>query len=114
MLVVPVGLSSRWVTVRAPRPGWTVTWKVASRAPSGAKAAELVPTRSRALPRNARASGGGGGGAGRRAGGGGFGPETVTVRLAPWAPELGDTLLIVGTIGRSTVAEAEVPSAKLA
>ena len=41
-------------------------------------------------------------------------PVTVTVRLAPGAPELGDTLEIVGTIGKVTVALAVVPSAKLA
>src|SRR5439155_12001682 len=39
---------------------------------------------------------------------------TVTVRLAPGAPELGDRLEIVGTIGKLTVALAEVPSAKVA
>src|SRR3990172_937058 len=60
MLVVPVRRSSRCVTVRAPLPACRVTWKVASRAPSGAKAAELVPTRSRTLPTKARARVGGG------------------------------------------------------
>src|SRR6266545_2263055 len=43
-----------------------------------------------------------------------FVPVTVTVRLAPGAPELGDRLEIVGTIGKLTVALAEVPSAKVA
>src|SRR5213593_949267 len=43
-----------------------------------------------------------------------FAPVTVTVRLAPGAPELGDRLEIVGTIGKLTVALAEVPSAKVA
>src|SRR3990167_2803809 len=60
MLVVPVRRSSRCVTVRAPLPACRVTWKVPSRAPSGAKAAELVPTRSRTLPTKARARVGGG------------------------------------------------------
>src|SRR5881628_1562623 len=41
-------------------------------------------------------------------------PVTVTVRFAPCSPVLGDTLEIVGTIGRVKVALAEVPSAKLA
>src|SRR2546428_2182662 len=41
-------------------------------------------------------------------------PVTVTVGLAPGAPELGDTLEIVGTTGKVTVALAVVPSAKLA
>src|SRR2546426_613200 len=43
-----------------------------------------------------------------------FAPVTVTVRLAPGAPELGDTLEIVGMSGKLTVALAEVPSPKLA
>src|SRR5438876_8227631 len=43
-----------------------------------------------------------------------FVPVTVTVGLAPGAPELGDTLEIVGTTGKVTVALAVVPSAKLA
>src|SRR2546422_193265 len=43
-----------------------------------------------------------------------FVPVTVTVRLAPGAPELGDRLEIVGTMGKLTVALAEVPSAKVA
>src|SRR2546425_764699 len=43
-----------------------------------------------------------------------FAPVTVTVRLAPGAPELGDTLEIVGMGGKLTVALAEVPSPKLA
>src|SRR5213596_2457230 len=43
-----------------------------------------------------------------------FAPVTVTVRFAPCSPVLGDTLEIVGTIGRVKVALAEVPSAKLA
>src|SRR5438093_13165529 len=38
-----------------------------------------------------------------------FVPVTVTVRLAPGAPEFGDRLEIVGTIGKLTVALAEVP-----
>src|SRR6266581_4777681 len=42
-----------------------------------------------------------------------FAPVTLTVRLAPGAPELGDTLAIVGTV-KVTVATAEEPSAKLA
>src|SRR5438034_9289636 len=42
-----------------------------------------------------------------------FVPVTVTVRLAPCSPVLGDTLEIVGTFGRIEVAVAEVPSAKL-
>src|SRR3989441_527664 len=41
-------------------------------------------------------------------------PVTVTVGLAPGAPWLGDTLEIVGTTGKGTVALAVVPSAKLA
>src|SRR2546425_4412118 len=41
-------------------------------------------------------------------------PVTVTVGLAPGAPELGDTLEIVGTTGKVTVALAVVPSAHLA
>src|SRR2546428_3325889 len=41
-------------------------------------------------------------------------PVTVTEGLAPGAPELGDTLEIVGTTGKVTVALAVVPSAKLA
>src|SRR5436190_19495117 len=41
-------------------------------------------------------------------------PVTVTVRFAPCSPVLGDTLEIVGTIGRVKVALAEVPSVKLA
>src|SRR5437667_12150029 len=41
-------------------------------------------------------------------------PVTVTVGVAPGAPELGDTLEIVGTTGKVTVALAVVPSAKLA
>src|SRR3989337_2702839 len=166
MLVVPVRRSSRCVTVRAPLPACRVTWKVPSRAPSGAKAAELVPTRSRTLPTKARARVGGGRatvkpaartatwpsgvGTGTSPGpraavapmarateswveettvvdstvtsapkaalapGWKFVPDTVTVRAAPWTPELGATLPIVGTSGRSAVAEAEVPSAKLA
>src|SRR5437867_1926847 len=43
-----------------------------------------------------------------------FVPVTVTVGLAPGAPELGDTLEIVGTTGKVTVALAIAPSAKLA
>src|SRR2546428_8787368 len=43
-----------------------------------------------------------------------FVPVTVTVRLAPGVPEVGDRLAIVGTAARLTVALAEVPSAKLA
>src|SRR5207253_2167648 len=43
-----------------------------------------------------------------------FVPVTVTVRLAPWTPVLGETLEIVGVSGTLTVAVAEVPSAKLA
>src|SRR3989442_3464715 len=42
-----------------------------------------------------------------------FAPVTLTVRLAPGAPELGDTLAIVGTV-KVTVATAEEPSAKVA
>src|SRR5439155_1171538 len=42
-----------------------------------------------------------------------FVPVTLTVRLAPGAPELGDTLAIVGTV-KVTVAMAEEPSAKVA
>src|SRR2546427_1794959 len=42
-----------------------------------------------------------------------FVPVTLTVRLAPGAPELGDTLAIVGTV-KVTVATAEEPSAKVA
>src|SRR3989441_2108367 len=42
-----------------------------------------------------------------------FAPVTLTVRLAPGAPELGDTLAIVGTV-KVTVAMAEEPSAKVA
>src|SRR5256885_1836870 len=42
-----------------------------------------------------------------------FVPVTLTVRLAPGAPELGDTLAIVGTV-KVTVVTAEEPSAKLA
>src|SRR5207244_8931403 len=37
-----------------------------------------------------------------------FVPVTLTVRLAPGAPELGDTLAIVGTV-KVTVATAEEP-----
>src|SRR5436189_3421508 len=40
-------------------------------------------------------------------------PVTVTVRLAPWTPVLGDTLEIVG-MSTLALALAEVPSAKLA
>src|SRR3989442_10185136 len=40
-----------------------------------------------------------------------FVPVTLTVRLAPGAPELGDTLAIAGA-PRVTVALAEEPSAK--
>src|SRR3970040_755922 len=153
MLVVPVRRSSRCVTVRAPLPACRVTWKVSSRAPSGAKATELVPTRSRTLPTKARARVGGGRATvkpaartatwpsglvtvtsrGPRAAvaptarateswvdettvaevtvtsapkaalapGWKFVPDTVTVRLAPWTPELGATLPIVGAGGRS-------------
>src|SRR3989454_235990 len=43
-----------------------------------------------------------------------FAPVTVTVRLAPGAPELGDTLEIVGMSGTLALALAEVPSPKLA
>src|SRR5206468_8282377 len=43
-----------------------------------------------------------------------FVPGTVTVRLAPWTPLLGDTLAIVGVSGTLTVALGEVPSAKFA
>src|SRR5437867_11408525 len=43
-----------------------------------------------------------------------FVPVTVTVGLAPGAPELCDTLEIVGTTGKVTVALAVFPSAKLA
>src|SRR5437867_4110289 len=42
-----------------------------------------------------------------------FVPVTLRVRLAPGAPELGDTLAIVGTV-KVTVALAEEPSAKVA
>src|SRR5207247_1481750 len=42
-----------------------------------------------------------------------FVPVTVTVRLAPWTPVLGDTLEIVG-MSTLALALAEVPSAKLA
>src|SRR2546430_11624689 len=42
-----------------------------------------------------------------------FVPVTLTVRLAPGAPELGDTLAMVGTV-KVTVATAEEPSAKVA
>src|SRR5437667_337057 len=42
-----------------------------------------------------------------------FVPVTLTVRLAPGAPEPGDTLAIVGTV-KVTVATAEEPSAKVA
>src|SRR5439155_227301 len=42
-----------------------------------------------------------------------FVPVTLTVRLAPGAPALGDTLAIVGTV-KVTVAMAEEPSAKVA
>src|SRR5437870_8407364 len=52
--------SSSRVTVRAPLPAWTLTWKVPSRAPSELKAAEPCPTLSRSLPRNTRLSTGGG------------------------------------------------------
>src|SRR5439155_215760 len=41
-----------------------------------------------------------------------FVPVTLRVRLAPGAPELGDTLAIVGTV-KVTVAMAEEPSAKV-
>src|SRR5947199_2601576 len=41
-------------------------------------------------------------------------PVTVTVRLAPRTPLLGDTLPIVGMSGTLALALAEVPSAKLA
>src|SRR5206468_6776534 len=41
-------------------------------------------------------------------------PATVTVGLVPGAPELGDTPVMVGTIGKVTVALAVAPSAKLA
>src|SRR5262245_33816741 len=40
-------------------------------------------------------------------------PVTVTVRLAPGAPLLGDTAVMEGICGRLTVVAAEVPSAKL-
>src|SRR3989441_2522758 len=53
--------SSSRVTVRAPLPAWTLTWKVPSRAPSELKAAEPCPTLSRSLPRSARLIVGGGG-----------------------------------------------------
>src|SRR5213594_2845696 len=158
--------SSSRVTVRAPLPGSTVTWKLPSRAPSALKAAAAFPTLSRSLPRKARLMVAGGGATvnppGRTtdwplgfetvtsrgpivavapiarateswveettvveltvtpapkealAPAWKFVPVTVTVRLAPGAPELGDRLEIVGTIGKLTVALAEVPSAKVA
>src|SRR3970282_571900 len=121
MLVVPVRRSSRCGTLRAPLPACRVTWKVASRAPSGAKAAELVPTRARTLPTKARARVGGGRATAKAAAltaslspGWKLWPDTVTVRLAPWTPELGATPEMEGISGKVTVAEAEVPSAKLA
>src|SRR5439155_1585233 len=49
------------VTVRGQIPPCTVTRKVPSSAPSGAKATELWPTLSRSLPRYARLIVGGGG-----------------------------------------------------
>src|SRR3990170_4733780 len=42
-----------------------------------------------------------------------FVPVTVTVKLAPGAPEPGDTLAIVGVACRLTVAVAELPSASV-
>src|SRR4029453_7643737 len=49
------------VIVRDPLPGWKVTWKVPSRAPSGPKVVLPCPTLSRSRPRNESTSVGGGG-----------------------------------------------------
>src|SRR5712692_1804668 len=158
--------SSSRVTVRAPLPAPTVTWKVPSSAPSGLNAVVPGPTLSRSLPRNARLSVGGGSATvnppvripdcpsgfvtvtsrGPSAAVAPIAiatdscvddttvveltvtpapkdalapvwklvPVTVTVRLAPGAPVLGATLLIVGTTGTVAVALAVLPSAKFA
>src|SRR6266545_3795282 len=158
--------SSSLVTVRAPLPAPTVTWKLPSSAPSALNAVELRPTLSRSLPRNARLSVGGGiatvnppartpacpsgfvtvtsrgpsaavapiviatdscvddttvveltvtpAPKAALAPGWKLVPVTVTVRLAPGAPVLGATLLIVGTTGTVAVALAVLPSAKFA
>src|SRR3970282_536939 len=102
MLVVPVRRSSRCVTVRAPLPACRVTWKVPSRAPSGAQAVApmarateswveettVVDSTVTPAPKAALAPGWK------------FVPVTVTVRLVPWTPELGATLPLVGESGR--------------
>src|SRR3990170_2601548 len=101
MLVVPVRRSSGWVTVTS-RGRRAAVASMARATASWVEETTVVDVTVIPAPKAALAPGWK------------FVPVTVTVRLAPWAPELGDTLLIVGTIGRSTVAEAEVPSAKLA
>src|SRR5207249_3393120 len=57
----PPPRSSSRVTVRAPLPAPTVTWKLPSSPPSGLNAALPPPTLSRTFPRYARLSVAGGG-----------------------------------------------------